>query len=150
MGYPLPDGTTRIERDAVVAVASAAPAATPVRSRAPEQGPSDDRQRHPVAAGHGGAVARLAGAVRLLAHGVFALPPLAAGRGLGAGAGGVAGRGRCPRRAGLESALPGCTTVRAHQHAAGAKKGAVTTPSAAPGVASRRRSTCAPNGEVRR
>jgi transposase len=42
------------------------------------------------------------------------------------------------------------TTVRAHQHAAGAKKGAVTTPSAAPGVASRRRSTCALNGEVSR
>ena len=37
------------------------------------------------------------------------------------------------------------TTVRAHQHAAGAKKGAVTTPSAAPEVASPRSSTCVPS-----
>ena len=37
------------------------------------------------------------------------------------------------------------TTVRAHQHAAGAKKGAATTPSAAPGAASRPRSTCGPS-----
>lgn len=34
------------------------------------------------------------------------------------------------------------TTVRAHQHAAGAKKGAVPKPSAAPGVGSRPKSTC--------
>ncbi len=33
------------------------------------------------------------------------------------------------------------TTVRAHQHAAGAKKGAGTKPSAAPGAASRPKST---------
>ncbi len=37
-------------------------------------------------------------------------------------------------------------TVRAHQHAAGAKKGAVTRPSAAPGAAFRRKSTSAPKG----
>jgi transposase len=38
------------------------------------------------------------------------------------------------------------STVRAHQHAAGAQKGAVTKPSAAPGAASPRKSTFAPNG----
>ena len=38
------------------------------------------------------------------------------------------------------------TTVRAHQHAAGAKKGAASRPSAAPGAASRPKSTCAPSG----
>jgi transposase len=38
------------------------------------------------------------------------------------------------------------TTVRAHQHAAGAKKGAVTRRSAAPGAGSRPESTCAPSG----
>lgn len=42
------------------------------------------------------------------------------------------------------------TTVRAHQHAAGAKKGAAITPSAAPGAASRRKSTCAPSGVASR
>jgi transposase len=36
------------------------------------------------------------------------------------------------------------TTVRAHQHAAGAQKGAATTPSAAPVAASRPKSTSAP------
>lgn len=34
------------------------------------------------------------------------------------------------------------TSVRAHQHAAGAKKGAASRPSAAPGVVSRPSSTC--------
>jgi transposase len=42
------------------------------------------------------------------------------------------------------------TTVRAHQHAAGAPKGAATKPSAAPAAASRRRSTCAPSGAASR
>ena len=42
------------------------------------------------------------------------------------------------------------TTVRAHQHAAGAKKGAAIRPSAAPAAASPRRSTCAPSGEASR
>jgi transposase len=37
------------------------------------------------------------------------------------------------------------TTIRAHQHAAGAKKGAATKPSAAPAGASARNSTCAPS-----
>jgi transposase len=37
------------------------------------------------------------------------------------------------------------TTVRAHQQAAGAKKGAASRPSAAPGAASRPKSTCAPS-----
>ncbi len=37
------------------------------------------------------------------------------------------------------------TTVRAHQHAAGAQKGAVTAPSAARGAASRPSSTSAPS-----
>lgn len=36
--------------------------------------------------------------------------------------------------------------VRAHQHAAGAKKGAARRRSAAPGAASRPKSTCAPSG----
>ena len=38
------------------------------------------------------------------------------------------------------------TTVRAHQHAAGAPKGAATKPSAAPAAASRPRSPSAPKG----
>lgn len=38
------------------------------------------------------------------------------------------------------------TTVRAHQSAAGAKKGAATRRLVAPAVASPRRSTCAPSG----
>ena len=38
------------------------------------------------------------------------------------------------------------TTVRAHQHAAGAKKGGASKPSAAPAAASRRKSTSAPSG----
>ena len=42
------------------------------------------------------------------------------------------------------------TTVRAHPHAAGAKKGAVSRPSAAPGAAFRRRSTSAPKGAASR
>ncbi len=42
------------------------------------------------------------------------------------------------------------TTVRAHQSAAGAKKGAATKPSAAAGAASRRRSTCAPSAAASR
>jgi transposase len=42
------------------------------------------------------------------------------------------------------------TTVRAHQHAAGAKKGAVIKPSAAPGAASPRKSTSAPSGAASR
>lgn len=42
------------------------------------------------------------------------------------------------------------TTVRAHQHAAGAKKGAVIKPWAAPGVASPAKSTCAPKAEASR
>lgn len=42
------------------------------------------------------------------------------------------------------------TTVRAHQHAAGAKKGAATRPLAAPGAASPPKSTCAPSGGVSR
>ena len=37
------------------------------------------------------------------------------------------------------------TTVRAHQHAAGAKKVAAIKPSAAPGADSPRKSTCAPS-----
>ena len=37
------------------------------------------------------------------------------------------------------------TTIHAHQHAAGAKKGAATTPSVALGAASRRKSTCGPS-----
>jgi transposase len=36
------------------------------------------------------------------------------------------------------------TTVRAHQHAAGAQKGAAIRPSAAPGAGFRPKSTCAP------
>lgn len=36
------------------------------------------------------------------------------------------------------------TSIRAHQHAAGAKKGAAIRPSAAPAAASPRSSTCAP------
>ena len=42
------------------------------------------------------------------------------------------------------------TTVRAHQHAAGAKKGAVTKPLVARGAASRPRSTSAPRGRAGR
>lgn len=42
------------------------------------------------------------------------------------------------------------TTVRAHQSAAGAKKGAATAPSAAPAAASRRRSTSAPSAAASR
>jgi transposase len=42
------------------------------------------------------------------------------------------------------------TTVRAHQHAAGAKKGALITPSAAPGAGSRRRSTSGPSAGASR
>ena len=38
------------------------------------------------------------------------------------------------------------TTVRAHQHAAGAKKGAASRPSVAPAAASRPKSTSAPSG----
>ena len=42
------------------------------------------------------------------------------------------------------------TTVRAHQHAAGAKKGAATKPSVAPEAASPRRSTSAPKAAASR
>jgi transposase len=42
------------------------------------------------------------------------------------------------------------TTVRAHQHAAGAKKGAATRPSAAPAAASPPKSTSAPKGAASR
>jgi transposase len=42
------------------------------------------------------------------------------------------------------------TTVRAHQHAAGAKKGAAIKPSAAPAAASPRKSTCAPKAAASR
>jgi transposase len=42
------------------------------------------------------------------------------------------------------------TTVRAHQHAAGAKKGAVSKPSAAPAAASPARSTSAPRAAASR
>jgi transposase len=42
------------------------------------------------------------------------------------------------------------TTVRAHQHAAGAPKGAVPKPSAAPAEASRPKSTCAPRAAASR
>jgi transposase len=42
------------------------------------------------------------------------------------------------------------TTVRAHQHAAGAKKGAAITPSAAPAAGSRPKSTCAPKAAANR
>ncbi len=42
------------------------------------------------------------------------------------------------------------TTVRAHQHAAGAKKGAAIKPWAAPGADSRPKSTCAPKAGASR
>ena len=42
------------------------------------------------------------------------------------------------------------TTVRAHQSAAGAKRGAATAPSAAPAAASRPSSTCAPSAAASR
>ena len=42
------------------------------------------------------------------------------------------------------------TTVRAHQHAAGAKTGATITPWAAPGAAFRPKSTCAPRAGASR
>ena len=42
------------------------------------------------------------------------------------------------------------TTVRAHQHAAGATKGAATKPSVAPEAASPRRSTSAPEAAASR
>ena len=42
------------------------------------------------------------------------------------------------------------TTIRAHQSAAGAKKGAATKPSAAPAAASRPKSISAPNGAASR
>ena len=42
------------------------------------------------------------------------------------------------------------TTVRAHPHAAGAKKGAATRPSAGAGAAFRPSSTCAPSGAASR
>jgi transposase len=42
------------------------------------------------------------------------------------------------------------TTVRAHQHAAGAQKGAASKPSAAPGAASPRTSTSAPKAAASR
>ena len=42
------------------------------------------------------------------------------------------------------------TTVRAHQHAAGAQKGAAIRPLAAPAAASRPRSTSAPRGAANR
>ena len=46
--------------------------------------------------------------------------------------------------------LLGGTTVRAHPHAAGAKKGAAIAPSAAPAAASRPSSTSAPSGVASR
>ena len=42
------------------------------------------------------------------------------------------------------------TVVRAHQHAAGAKKGAATRPSGAPAAGSRPSSTCAPSAAASR
>ena len=42
------------------------------------------------------------------------------------------------------------STVRAHPHAAGAKKGAATRPSVAPAAASAPKSTCAPSGGASR
>lgn len=42
------------------------------------------------------------------------------------------------------------TTVRAHQHAAGAPKGAVIKPSVAPAAGIRPKSTCAPKAEASR
>ena len=42
------------------------------------------------------------------------------------------------------------TVVRAHQHAAGAKRGAATRPSAAPGAASPPSSTCGPRAAASR
>lgn len=42
------------------------------------------------------------------------------------------------------------TMVRAHQHAAGAQKGAAIRPSVAPGAASRRKSTSAPKDRASR
>ena len=42
------------------------------------------------------------------------------------------------------------TTIRAHQHAAGAKKGAAIKPLAAPGADSPRKSTSGPSGEASR
>ena len=42
------------------------------------------------------------------------------------------------------------TTIRAHPHAAGAKRGAAIRPSVAPGVASRPSSTCGPSGAASR
>ena len=42
------------------------------------------------------------------------------------------------------------TSIRAHQHAAGAKKGAAIRPSAAPAAASPRNSTCAPSAAANR
>lgn len=42
------------------------------------------------------------------------------------------------------------TTIRAHQHAAGAKRGAATKPSAAPAAASPPSCTCGPSGAASR
>ena len=66
----------------------------------------DRRRRHSLAAGHRCPVARSAGALRPVAHGVLALSALAAAGGVGAGADHPPSAGRCEGRAGLESALP--------------------------------------------
>lgn len=93
----LDDPTTRTDRRAMGETGAAAAAATvsdgPARAR-----PSHHRQRHPLATGDRGAVARSAGTVWAVADGVQPLAPVAAGRRLGPGAGGAASRGRRRRR----------------------------------------------------
>ena len=88
------------------AVAPAAPPAAaqpwPPAARRP-----DRRRRHSLAAGHRCPVARSAGALRPVAHGVLALSALAAAGGVGAGADHPPSAGRCEGRAGWASALPG-------------------------------------------
>lgn len=68
--------------------------------------PPCHRQRDPLATGDRGALARPAGAVRAVADGVQPLAPVAAGRRLGPGTGGAAGRGRRRRRPRLAPPLP--------------------------------------------
>src|SRR5688500_7018052 len=104
MVYPPAHGTTCLERWAVGAVAPAAPPAAAEPWPPPPRRPHR-RRRHPLAAGHRGAVARSAGVLRTLEDGVLPLPALAAGRGLGAGAGRPPSRGRRDWRPRLEPAL---------------------------------------------
>lgn len=85
-------------------------AGTALAARATADGPSGarpsrSRQRHPVGAAYGRAVAGSAGAVRPLVHVLEPLPPLAGRWRLGPGPGWAEARRRRPGRTGLGGAL---------------------------------------------